>query len=100
MVVEEPAFRVLFLDLDGVICCNYHGELEAAQLAQVARVCAATDAKVVLSTDWRRHKRLKDRATKSLADVGVEVIGAADSPKTPVPLTGARADPATIISFR
>ena len=30
---------VLFLDLDGVICCNFRGELEYDKLCQVKRVC-------------------------------------------------------------
>ena len=68
--------RVLFLDIDGVVCCNFRGELEADKLSQVSRICSETDAKVVLSSDWRRQPHLKARATQTLASYGVEVIGA------------------------
>eukprot|EP00965_Chrysotila_dentata_P233518 6199634-Pleurochrysis_carterae.AAC.1 len=49
---DEP---VIFLDIDGVICCNYNGHLEEPKLAQLKRIVEETGAKVVLSTDWRRQ---------------------------------------------
>ena len=67
---------VLFLDLDGVVCCNFHGELERDKLLQVKRICDEAHAEVVLSTDWRRRPDLKQRAIQTLAAVGVKVIGA------------------------
>jgi alpha/beta superfamily hydrolase len=66
---------VLFLDLDGVVCCNFRGELERDKLLQVKRICEEANAVVVLSTDWRRRPDLKQRACQTLAAVGVEVIG-------------------------
>ena len=68
--------RILFLDLDGVICCNMHGELERDKLFQVRKICNATNAKVVLSTDWRRRADLRRRAEQTLSALGVECIGA------------------------
>ena len=68
--------RLIFLDLDGVICCNMHGELERPKLAEVRRIVDATGAKVVMSSDWRRRPELKQRAEVTLASAGVEVIGA------------------------
>lgn len=67
---------VLFLDLDGVVCCNFHGELERDKLLQVKRICDEAHAEVVLSTDWRRRADLKQRALQTLSAVGVKVIGA------------------------
>ena len=68
--------KLLFLDLDGVICCNYHGELEAGKLALVERIVQQTDCRVVLSTDWRRQPHLRKRAEDTLAEYGVTCIGA------------------------
>ena len=70
------AMRILFLDLDGVICCNMHGELERDKLFQVVKICNATNAKVVLSTDWRRRPELRRRAEQTLSGLGVECVGA------------------------
>ena len=66
---------VLFLDLDGVICCNFRGELEYDKLCQVKRICDQTEAVVVLSTDWRRRSDLRQRAYHTLESVGVNVVG-------------------------
>ena len=40
---------VIFLDIDGVICCNMAGRLEESKLAILAEVVKKTQAKVVLS---------------------------------------------------
>ena len=56
----EPAATdqpLIFLDIDGVICCNMNGHLEEPKLQQLRRIVEATGAKVVLSTDWRRQAR-------------------------------------------
>lgn len=68
--------RVLFLDIDGVVCCNMHGELERDKLALVKRICDAAQAKVVLSSDWRRRPELRRKAERSLSALGVSCIGA------------------------
>lgn len=66
---------LVFLDLDGVICCNYRAELEASKLQQAQRVCSQTGAKVVLSSDWRRRPQLRNRACEALRNRGIDVIG-------------------------
>ena len=86
--------NILFLDLDGVVCCNFRGELERDKLQQVRRICEAANAKVVLSTDWRRRPDLKQRAERTLASVGVEVIGA-----TPQYAAMSRVRPLEILSW-
>ena len=70
---------LIFLDLDGVVCCNMHGELERDKLIQVKKICDAAQAKVVLSTDWRRRPELinlgcagveRRAGRRSVVDVG------------------------------
>ena len=70
---EQP---LIFLDIDGVICCNRVGELEASKLAQLQRICRETGAKVVLSTDWRRQAALKRQVIQALARLDMECVGA------------------------
>jgi len=72
---ETEVKTLIFLDVDGVLCCNFQGRLEADKLHELQRVCCATDAKVVLSSDWRRSPPLKDRVISALRDLGVECIG-------------------------
>ena len=86
--------RILFLDLDGVICCNMHGELERDKLFQVRKICNATNAKVVLSTDWRRRADLRRRAEQTLSALGVECIGA-----TPEYVMYSRVRPKEIVAW-
>ena len=59
-----------------VICCNMAGRLEESKLAVLAAVVRATDAKVVLSTDWRRQAQLKRQVIAALKRLDMEVIGA------------------------
>lgn len=73
---QSGPLRVLFLDIDGVVCCNFRGELEEPKLKLVKRIVDASGAKVVLSSDWRRRHALKDRVNAALGELGVEMIGA------------------------
>jgi hypothetical protein len=97
------AERVIFLDIDGVICCNMVGHLEENKLAELKRIVDETGAKVrhhhlkylpsidwneplthtfspfpqvVLSTDWRRQAHLKKQLREVLARLNIECIGA------------------------
>jgi len=76
MSAPEEGLRLVFLDIDGVICCNRVGELEASKLAQLQRICRETGAKVVLSTDWRRQAALKRQVIQALARLDMECVGA------------------------
>ena len=67
---------VIFLDIDGVICCNMAGRLEEQKLANLNDIVKATQAKVVLSTDWRRQANLKRQVIATLKRLDIEVIGA------------------------
>lgn len=66
---------LIFLDIDGVICCNTQARLDEPQLAQLKRVCKATGAKIVLSSDWRRRVPLKQKVQRALKRMGVEYVG-------------------------
>tara|TARA_B110001452_G_scaffold266295_1_gene272796 strand:+ start:170 stop:760 length:591 start_codon:yes stop_codon:yes gene_type:complete len=70
-----PLAPLIFLDIDGVICCNYVGELQGEKLAQLKRICKATGAKVVLSSDWRRTEPLKQRCRRAFRRIKVEYAG-------------------------
>jgi len=67
---------LIFLDIDGVICCNFQGNLEEPKLAQLKRVASATGAKVVLSSDWRRKLPLKQKVQRALKRCGIPYVGA------------------------
>ena len=45
MSSRMAAPRVIFLDIDGVICCNMAGRLEESKLAVLNTVVKASDAK-------------------------------------------------------
>ena len=73
---HDMGIAVIFLDIDGVICCNMAGRLEEGKLAVLNSVAKATGAKVVLSTDWRRQAQLKRQVVAALKRLDIEVIGA------------------------
>mmetsp|Transcript_11833 Transcript_11833/g.19932 ORF Transcript_11833/g.19932 Transcript_11833/m.19932 type:complete len:340 (+) Transcript_11833:66-1085(+) len=72
----SKSFPTIFLDIDGVICCNMNGVLEEQKLTQLKRIVDATGAKVVLSTDWRRQAPLKKQLHQVLGRLGIDCIGA------------------------
>ena len=66
---------LVFLDIDGVICCNDRQQLEGDKLQNLRRICKATGAKVVLSSDWRRQMPLKQKVQRALKRLGIEYAG-------------------------
>eukprot|EP00964_Phaeocystis_antarctica_P124426 scaffold88072_cov60-Phaeocystis_antarctica.AAC.1 len=76
-MVHRP-LTVIFLDIDGVICTNSKGKpiVRDVLLEQLKRIVLACDAKVVLSTDWRRISYRKELAERKLACKGIECVGA------------------------
>ena len=77
-VLQRDAPAVIFLDIDGVICTSSKGTalIRDVLLEQLKRIVHACNAKVVLSTDWRRIKRRKELAERKLAEKGIECVGA------------------------
>ena len=59
----EGPLRIIFLDIDGVICCNSMGRLEDKKLRILQGAAQAAGAKIVLSTDWWRCQSWRLRAT-------------------------------------
>jgi len=66
---------IVFLDIDGVICCNHTGTLEEDKLQLLRRICKKTGAQVVLSSDWRRKLPLKQKVQRALERIGVRYLG-------------------------
>ena len=77
-VLQRDAPAVIFLDIDGVICTSSKGTalIRDVLLEQLKRIVHVCNAKVVLSTDWRRIKRRKELAERKLAEKGIECVGA------------------------
>ena len=73
---EAAALKVVFLDVDGVICCNKYGHLEEEKLQNLRLVVERSGASIVLSTDWRRSPTHKRKLCRVLEDLGMRVIGA------------------------
>ena len=74
----EPAvaaLRILFLDVDGVVCCNQNGQLEPEKMQQLIRITKEADAKVCLSSNWRLYEDLREFLYAELDAVGIECIG-------------------------
>jgi len=67
--------RVLFLAIDGVLCCNSEGLLEADKVRQLMRIASQTGVKVCLSSNWRLYDPLRSFLYERLAAVGIEVVG-------------------------
>lgn len=77
--------KLIFLDIDGVICCNMVGRLEENKLAVLSHIVRKTGAKVVLSTDWRRQPQLKKQLVTTLQRIDVEVTRLTASKLPPPP---------------
>ena len=74
----EPAvaaLRILFLDVDGVVCCNQNGQLEPEKMQQLIRITKEADAKVCLSSNWRLYQDLREFLYAELGAVGIECVG-------------------------
>lgn len=70
-----PSAPLVFLDIDGVLCCDEPGQLGAEQLQQLRRLCHSTRAVVVLSSDWRRDTVLRRKAADAFRSMQVQLIG-------------------------
>ena len=71
----EAPLRVLFLDVDGVVCCNDQGILERDKMGHLARIVRETGSKVCLSTNWRLYDDLRAQLVAELATLNIECIG-------------------------
>ena len=60
--------RVLFLDVDGVVCCNDRGILEKDKMQLLKRIRDETGCKVCLSTNWRLYDDLRHEVRTARAN--------------------------------
>eukprot|EP00930_Biecheleria_cincta_P091824 TRINITY_DN81481_c0_g1_i1.p1 TRINITY_DN81481_c0_g1~~TRINITY_DN81481_c0_g1_i1.p1 ORF type:complete len:242 (+),score=22.90 TRINITY_DN81481_c0_g1_i1:26-727(+) len=67
--------RVIFLDIDGVLVTRRPCVMEPNLLQNLVRVVKETGAKIVLSSDWRRHPEARSEAQQVLRSVGLDFIG-------------------------
>lgn len=67
--------KLIFLDLDGVLVTRRPGVFEQHLLLNLKRVVEATGAKIVLSSDWRRHAPAREEARRALRSLGLDFIG-------------------------
>ena len=67
--------RIIFLDCDGVLCCNRTALIELDKLQRLTSVVKRTGACIVLSTDWRRFPAFKSTLVEALSRMGLKVVG-------------------------
>ena len=67
--------KVLFLDVDGVLCLNDYATLEPSLLANLQIVVEHTNCVVCVSSDWRMFPSKLRELTRALRMRGVRVIG-------------------------
>ena len=67
--------RVVFLDVDGVLCCNQDALIEPNKMQQLVRITKETGAKVCISSNWRLFEDLREHLYAQLAAAGIDCIG-------------------------
>lgn len=67
--------KLIFLDLDGVLVTRRPGTFEDPLLQNLKRLVDETGAKIVLSSDWRRHPCARAGARQFLQKADLDFIG-------------------------
>lgn len=67
--------RVLFLDVDGVVCCNRDCLLEVDKMQILQKICETTQCKVCISSNWRLFDDLRQHLYQQLAYYNIECVG-------------------------
>lgn len=75
--------RVIFLDIDGVICCNNQMKLEKDKMDLLCYIVKVTGASVVISSNWRNYQSLKNKLLKELKANNIQCLGATPRYKSP-----------------
>ena len=75
--LDPPArnMRVLFLDVDGVVCCNRDSLLDPDKMEVLQKICEATGCKVCISSNWRLFDDLRQHLYQQLAHYKIECVG-------------------------
>lgn len=66
---------VIFLDVDGVICCNQDHVLEFPKLSVLSCLCTWMNADIVISSNWRLYPSLFVQLVEELRRWKIRVIG-------------------------
>ena len=67
--------RIIFLDIDGVICCNHKMNLEASKLERLRAIILHTGSNVVISSNWRNYPKLLEKLLITLKLYNIPCLG-------------------------
>lgn len=70
--------KAIFLDIDGVLCINNPDRLEFSLMLRLKRIIDATNAIVVLSSDWRCREDWFLSAKKQLSSMHIDIFDCTD----------------------
>lgn len=73
MALRVRMEKVIFLDIDGVICVKPPSELDANCITALKSIVEATNAQVVLSSTWRLYDDLFKIVYKTLRREGIRI---------------------------
>jgi hypothetical protein len=69
--------KVIFLDVDGVICIR--GKLQRDLVLRLKQIVDATGAKIVLSSNWRHYDDYRAVLSKTLENFDMEYVDATEN---------------------
>lgn len=72
---EQHFIKVLFLDVDGVLCLNEYATLQPELLANLQLVVENTGCVIVVSSDWRMYPTKLRELTRALKLRSIRTIG-------------------------
>ena len=76
---HRKPIKVIFLDVDGVLCCNEESSIEKDKLNALEYICKATGAFICISSDWRLYPTKKRELTYALKQLKLKIIGSTPS---------------------
>tara|TARA_B110000091_G_C13741607_1_gene443627 strand:+ start:106 stop:672 length:567 start_codon:yes stop_codon:yes gene_type:complete len=74
-VADLVPLKAIFLDVDGVLCCNDYAVLQPELLANLTMAIENTGAVVVVSSDWRLFPSKFTELCRALKHRNIRVIG-------------------------
>mmetsp|Transcript_8993 Transcript_8993/g.29545 ORF Transcript_8993/g.29545 Transcript_8993/m.29545 type:complete len:290 (+) Transcript_8993:73-942(+) len=82
--------KVIFLDIDGVVCCSTPGVIEPDKVENLKSIVKQSGAQIVLSSNWRHTKqaRMEVKRVLSRHGIGEAIIGR--TPQIGTPWSAAR----------
>lgn len=70
--------KAIFLDIDGVLCVRNPDRLEFSLMLRLKRIIDATNAFIILSSDWRVLDVWLSSAKKQLKDMNIDIFDCTD----------------------